>query len=786
MNKEEESFLAELLNDFKIEASEHYESIINGLILLEKTKDDAVCQFEIEKIFREVHSLKGASRAVNLLDVEKLCMNLETVFNSLKKGESTLIPPLFDAFHKASDLLNLLLNDIHLNQKNKGSYNLNQVIRNLEFAHKNALQLKAKQAPTELLDNRISFQQVAPEKTPEISPEISNPEIQNEFVHTDTSSDELVVDTLEAEEMVDLPKSIALDNQTVRISTEKLNSLMQQSEELIAIKSTFSYFTKELQNINYQFGLWSKKTNSNPYNMDNTAHKVAETKALDENFKKKHENDLAQVIKEMSQFQHVSSRMIDELMYGIKTTLLFPFSSMLGVFPKLVRDLSKQYSKDIELTIIGDSIEIDRRILEELKDPLIHLVRNSIDHGIENTQDRRLKGKNPSGKIEIKILQNIDRKVELHLMDDGGGLDKVKIINSAIKSGIIQSKDVDKLSEKEIYALIFQSGISTSQFITDISGRGLGMAIVAEKVNKLGGSVEIQTTKDLGTTFILTLPQTLSTFRGVLVQAADQQFIVPSMVVERAIRIQYSDIKTVKSKKTLSYNNEIIAIALLSDILHITAVRKKNSIDDFLHLLILNISHKKIAIVIDQVLGEQDGIVKDLGMQLQHVNNIAGTTILGNGRVVPILHPYELMDSASQSQSTIDNSFESVAGESVAQKRILVAEDSITIRTLIRNFIENAGYFVKTTVDGQEAYEALQQEDFDLVVSDIEMPRMNGFELTAKIREDRKHSDLPVILVTALETDYDKQRGMEAGANAYIVKSSFEKSNLVETIQRLI
>lgn len=783
MNKEEENFLAELLNDFKIEASEHYEAIVNGLLMLEKSKDSAVQKIEIEKIFREVHSLKGASRAVNMLDVEKLCMNMETVFNSLKKGESTLIPPMYDAFHKASDLLNLLLNDINQNQKNKGSYNLTQIIRNLEFAHKKALQNKEKQSPKEIFDNRIFYQQAASEITPEIATESPAFEMQNEFVQTDTSADELVVD---AEETVEFPKSIALDNQTVRISTEKLNSLMQQSEELIAIKSTFSYFTKELQNINYQFGLRSKKTNSNPYNMDSADRKVAEAKILDENFKKKHESDLAQLIKEMSQFQHVSSRMIDELMYGIKTTLLFPFSSMLGIFPKLVRDLSRQYSKDIDLTIIGDSIEIDRRILEELKDPLIHLVRNSIDHGIENTKDRELKGKNPTGKIEIQILQNVDRKVELHLMDDGGGLDKGKIISSALKCGIIQSKDVDKLSDMEIHTLIFQSGISTSQFITDISGRGLGMAIVAEKVNKLGGSIKIETTKDLGTKFILTLPQTLSTFRGVLVQSANQQFIVPSVVVERAIRIQYSDIKTVKSKKTLSYKNQIIAIALLSDILHITAVRKKNSIDDFLQLLILNISHKKIAIVVDQVLGEQDGIVKDLGKQLQHVNNIAGTTILGNGRVVPILHPYELMASASQSQSSIDSTFEAVPDESTVQKRILVAEDSITIRTLLRNFIENAGFFVKTTVDGQEAFDTLQQEDFDLVVSDIEMPRMNGFELTAKIREDRKHSDLPVILVTALESDYDRQRGMEAGANAYIVKSSFEKSNLVETIQRLI
>jgi two-component system chemotaxis sensor kinase CheA len=508
---------------------------------------------------------------------------------------------------------------------------------------------------------------------------------------------------------------------------------------------------------------------------------------LDENNRNKHESELLKVCKEMIQFQHVSSRVIDELLHDIKTTLLLPFSSMLGIFPKIVRDLSKEYSKDIDIEIVGESIEIDRRILEELKDPLIHLIRNSIDHGIESSSEREKKGKLAKGKIEIRIIQNIDRKIELHLTDDGVGLDRAKIINSAIKSGIITSNDANKLSDKEVNMLIFHSGVSTSQFITTISGRGLGMAIVAEKVNNLGGSIEIETTKDQGTTFILSLPQTLSTFRGVLIKTADQHFIIPSSAVERAIRVQYSDVNTVKSSKTIKYKNEIIAMALLSDVLKITTAKKKPNIDEYIHLLILTVSQKKIAFAVDEILGEQDGIVKNLGAQLSHVNNVAGTTILGNGKVVPILHPFELMDSASKTNSTTDYVFESKStAEIVKQKRILVAEDSITIRTLIRNFIENAGFYVKTTVDGLEAFEVLQQEDFDLVVSDVEMPRMNGFELTTKIREDKKHADIPVILVTALETDYDKQRGMEAGANAYIVKSSFEKSNLVETINRLI
>jgi len=752
MDQDQESFLNELLDDFKIEASEHYQAIVDGLIVLENTVDVFIQKSELEKIFREVHSLKGASRAVNLMNIEKLCMHLETVFNSLKKGESTLFPPLFDVFHKATDLLFLLLTDVNQNVKNKGNYNLNQICRDIEFAHKNSIQSKDNKETVEL-DSAIKMN-VLPEKN-----------------------------------IVETPIIYSKENQTVRISIEKLNSLLQQSEELLSIKTTFDYFAKELQNINHQYSSWNRKVNekfnkSDSWNKDQISSNYI---VKDNDFRKRHESELAGISKDIIQFQHVTEIMIDELLHDIKTTLLFPFSSMLGIFPKIVRDLSQEYSKDIDLEIIGESIEIDRRILEELKDPLMHLIRNCIDHGIENATDRLKKGKPIRGKIELKILQNIDNKIELQLKDDGAGLDKTKILNAAIKTGILKQAEVEKFSDKEIYSLIFQSGISTSPFLTTISGRGLGMAIVAEKVTKLGGSIELVTIQDVGTTFILSLPQTLISFRGILLKTAEQHFIIPSLAVERAIRIKYADIKTVESRKTICYKDETIALTFLWDVLKIATAKKKRNTDDYLHLIILSISQKKIAFVVDEILGEHEGIVKDLGLQLSHVNNIAGATILGNGRVVPILNPTELIDSATQNNASTDYLLEiSPLLEDFVQKRILVAEDSITIRTLLRNFIENAGFYVKTTVDGMEAYEVLQNETFDLIVTDIEMPRMNGFELTAKIRENLKYNDLPIILVTALETADDRQRGLEVGANAYIIKSSFDKSNLIETIQRLI
>ncbi|MEI7677378.1 MAG: response regulator, partial [Bacteroidales bacterium] len=692
----------------------------------------------------------------------KLCMSLENIFNSLKKGQSNLSSPMVESFHKAADLLNLLLTDVNNDKNNSGKYNLTQILKNLEFVHQNSLSRKEEK----LTENKTS-----------------TAEADNSIIVTESIPTETII------EQDDNIKQPSVEHQTVRISTQKLNNLLQQSEELVSLKSTFEYYTNELQNIQYQFAQRYRKANKKDFVSENghLDESLTEYLASEKTFSKKLDDELYLLSKEMEQFQRVANRMIDELLHDVKTTLLFPFSSMLNIFPKLVRDLSKEYEKEIDLEIVGDTIEIDRRILEEIKDPLIHLIRNCIDHGIESKSERVAKGKPSKGNIEIRIIQNIDRKIELHVTDNGAGMDKAKIIHSAQKLGILKPNEEDKLSDSEVYQLIFSSGISTSPFITDISGRGIGMAIVSEKVTKLGGTIELKTQKDLGTHFIISLPQTLSTFRGVLIKTNEQLFVIPSSSVERAIRIESSDVKTVESRKTICHKNETIALAALSDVLRITNQNKKKSSEDHFHLLILNSAQRKIALIVDEILGEQEGIVKDLGLQLQHVNNIAGTTILGNGKIVPILNPSELMDSTSQAILSADYAFENKAStENIVQKSILVAEDSITIRTLLRNFIENAGFLVKTAVDGQEAYNYLQNESFDLVVSDIEMPRMNGFELTAKIRENRKFADLPIVLVTALETADDKQRGMQAGANAYIVKSSFEKSNLIDTIQRLL
>ncbi|MGC1372312.1 MAG: response regulator, partial [Candidatus Sulfotelmatobacter sp.] len=426
-------------------------------------------------------------------------------------------------------------------------------------------------------------------------------------------------------------------------------------------------------------------------------------------------------------------------------------------------------------------IETDRRILEEIKDPLIHLLRNCVDHGIETPVERERKSKAPKGTIAVSITPKDGDKVEVLLSDDGSGIDVAKIRSAVAAAGGGTKEQVASLSDEAVLPFIFQSGVSTSPIITNLSGRGLGLAIAREKVEKLGGTLTVETRHTVGTTFRIVLPLTLATFRGVLVRSGELLFIIPTTYVERVTRVSRGDIKTVENRETISYGGGALSLARFRDILELNG----NASDpaEQLHILILRAAGERIAFQVDEILSEQEVLAKPFGEQLSRVRNLAGATILGTGKTVPIVNVHDLIKSAVKSGGTAAPA--SQPPQSI-RKSILIAEDSITARTLLKNIVESAGYDVKTAVDGLDAYTTLKAGKFDLVVSDVEMPRMTGFDLTAKIRADKKLSETPVVLVTALDSREDRERGIDVGANAYIVKSSFDHGDLLQIIQRLI
>jgi two-component system chemotaxis sensor kinase CheA len=760
MNKNDD-FLKHLMATFKIEAQEHIAAITSGLIELEKASEVERQVETLETVFREIHSLKGAARSVNMTEIEAICQSLESIFAGLKRKEIFLSPDLFDIFHKAFDIMSKLLVSAYAERPPIEESLINQLILQLENISKGNPPLSEK-LKIEKIEGEIP---VAPKHKAYMP------------------SDEGTSGTAD----------------TIRISTSKLDSIMLQTEELLSAKLSAHQRSSELQEINTSLAKWEKewtkafssfKSQVSGFRKQNSKHNSIHpqlNKFLDRNhnYIKSLEGKLIKLTRSNDQDLRFLSAMVDNLINSVKNILMLPFSSLLEIFPKLVRDLSHDQDKDVQLIIRGGNIEIDKRILEEMKDPLIHSVRNCIYHGIEKQEERVRRKKPPSGIITIAISQVNSKKVEILISDDGAGIDIAKVRESAVKIGVLSQEQADRINEQELLPLIFLSGISTSPIITDISGRGLGLAIVREKVEKLGGIVSCESKLNVGTTLKIILPMTLATFRGVLIRLDGQLFVIPTANVDRIVRIKLDEIRTIENKDAISLNGRTIPFVPLHSVLEIPQKEKKSE-QEFVTVLVLGTAEKRIAFSMDEVLNEQEVLVKSLGSQLSRVRNIAGATVLGTGKVVPILNVTDLMKSAVK--VSVVHFKAAVAEKEIKAKKksILIVEDSITARTLLKNILETAGYNVKTAVDGIDALTALKTEDFDSVVSDVDMPRMNGFDLTEKIRSDKKLVDLPVVLVTALESREDRERGIDVGANAYIIKSSFDQSNLLETIKRLI
>jgi len=755
--RKNEELLKKLLATFRVEADEHLGAISSGLLALEKMPQGEERAALVEKIFREAHSLKGAARAVNLLEIESVCQSLESVFAGLKGGRLDVSPPLFDLLHQALDALGGLL------APGTGA----------PEARPPAIESLARR-----LDHASKGMRPEPEARAQSAAAAG--------AHT-------------------APPAPGLASGTIRVSTAKLDSVMRQTEELLAPQLAAGQRAGELLETAAALAAWKKERariqpalrlieqslgrSGAAKGAAKARHeftKLFEYLDSEDVFLKTLEGRLARLKKSAARDQRALAGMTDGLLHDVKEMHLLPFASLLEIFPRFVRDLARDQGKEVELAVQGGEIEIDRRILEQMKDPLIHLFRNCIDHGIEVPAVRAEKRKPAQGTIALAISQQDGGKVEILIADDGAGIDAAGVKAAARKLGMVAEEQAEKLGEREAMALVFRSGVSTSPIITDVSGRGLGLAIVRERVERLGGAIALESHPDAGTRFRIVLPLTLATFRGVLVRAGDHFFVIPAASVERVTRVAETEIRTVENRETIALGGQAVALAGLSEVLELPRKGAAGESAHHAQALVLGLGPERIAFRVEEVLGEQEVLVKNLGPQLARVRNVAGACVLGTGQVVPVLNVPDLMKSAVKRAAAPLAPAAAEESDGAQQRSILVVEDSITSRALLKGILESAGYRVATAVDGIDAYTALKTATFDLVVSDVEMPRMDGFDLTAKIRADKRLAELPVVLVTALESREHRERGIDAGANAYIVKSSFDQSNLLEVVRRLI
>jgi two-component system chemotaxis sensor kinase CheA len=753
----DEDFLRKLREAFSVEADEHLQAMCAGLLDLEKAPPAARKKEIVETVFRDAHSLKGAARAVSRGDVESVCQALEGVFSQWKQKDTPVAAETFDLLNRAIDLVARLLRLPEEATSASERAEITDVVRQLAGTPASAPAPVAAPAQTPLAAEPPPVAIPPPESVPLTAAEADAPQIA----------------------------------ETVRIPMAKMDDLLRHAEEMIAVKLTARRNAAELHTLGGVLEAWRKEwakvrdiprtglANQSPAALA----KLADFLDWNQGYMRSVEKRLVALAGTAEQDERSTATLVDNLLEDAKRLVMLPFGTLFDIFPKLVRDLARSEAKSIGLVVHGREVEIDKRILQEMKDPLIHLVRNSIDHGLERPAVRTAAHKSPTGTLTLAVAQLDGSKVEILVSDDGAGIDVARVKASAVRAGNISAEDAEGLDDQAALSLIFASGVSTSPIITEISGRGLGMAIVREKVERLGGQISIETAPGEGTTFRIVLPVTLATFKGILVNSGGQTFVIPTSRIERIKRVPREGILTVENRETISFEGQTVALVRLDEVLGLPPRPEPGA---FFEVVVLGSGDQRIGFAADSVLSEQEVLVKVIGHPLLRVRNVAGATILGSGTPAIILNTADLLKSAIRLAAGPRLTRTATAATTTRAREILVADDSVTSRMLLKNILESAGYRVTTAIDGVDALTTLKSQDFDLLVSDVEMPRMDGFELTEKVRADQKLAELPVVLVTALGSREHQERGIDVGANAYIVKSSFDQSNLLGILAKLV
>ncbi len=468
-----------------------------------------------------------------------------------------------------------------------------------------------------------------------------------------------------------------------------------------------------------------------------------------------------------------------EVEAGVRATRMMPFHHACEGLDRIVRDAARASGKEAALAIDGGAVEVDRAVVEALRDPLVHLVRNAVVHGIEHAADRRAAGKRERGRVTISASLR-GSEVAISVGDDGAGLDLDAIARRAGDRGVAVPREKD-----EIARLVFVAGLSTARNVDELSGRGVGLDVVKARVEAIHGGIDIATAPGEGTLVTVAVPLTLSTVQSLVLRVGPHAFALPTTHVRTMCRVDPGRVMTVDRRSTLVMDGTAVPFGTLHEALGLPPPPAPEP-GALLQVIVAVAAAGVVALRVDELVDVQSVVVEGLGPRILDARNVAGVTVLSSGELALILSGGDLVRSALAARAAGASGTAAVAPRRRAERRLLVADDSATTRALERTILEAAGYRVVVAPDGEAAWRLLQEQGADLVVSDVEMPGLDGFELTRRIRESARFRELPIVLLTALARDEDRLAGLEAGANAYLVKSAFDQSELLRVIEELL
>lgn len=775
---------AELRELYKVATGERLQNMEAGLMHLEKHPGDLTM---LEQFLREAHTLKGDSRMLGVQEVETLVHQVEETLGTVKRGESSLTDELCDRLYRGLDAINKLVHEAVTGEASDVNvfYTLAQLMGAVDDA--------ATEAPSTLqmddflladtLDEAPGLNDdcLLPDSVPEI------PQILREQLEIEPLS----VPAPVAQTAVAQVSDYQID--TIRVEPQRLDVLMTQASELTFTKQRMAQQMTEIEEIVALWEEWSQEALGSRLALD--LERVLPNDDLQPvyHFHQRAQQRLERLGILINQLKTQASEdntsldtAANQLESGIKSLRLLPLSNLFNLFPRMVRDLAKQQSKAVNLVIEGGDTLADRRILEEMRDPLLHLMRNAIDHGIETPQERESFGKSRTATIRLRGYQT-GSKIAIEITDDGRGLNIQSIKRTVRQKGIYSEEELAQMTTSQIQSLIFIPGFSTRTTVTELSGRGVGLDVVRANVERLKGTIETNSTPGMGCRFCIQLSTTLTTTQVLIVEVNQRSHAIPVEFVQTTLLVSLQEF-AFEGSPTIAFEDRSIPVVWLADLLELpvstpASPQVANTIARMLPCIILKIGTEWLGLLVDDLLDQQDIVLKPQSKLLRRIRNVSGATILGTGKVCMVLNPQDLLRSV-QRQKVFNTP--KIVEQTKTKRSLLLVEDSIIIRTQLKRLLEAAGYEVTAAVDGIDGLGKLKAGQFDAVVSDIEMPNLDGWALTASIRQQQEYTTLPIILVTTLASDEDKRRGAEAGANAYITKGAFDQKVLLNELRRLI
>lgn len=789
----------EILQDFLVESFELVEKLDEDLVELENNPTDLDL---LNGIFRVAHTVKGASSFLNFDVLTHLTHHMEDVLNKARHAELVLTPDIMDVVLESIDLMKALLETIRdtsedagidvsgcvarLDKVSGGDGNVESPVSEAsspveeEVVEEEVVEAKEDEPDYENMDDneiedeieRLLKQRQAEDKAkreakiaagekvlaapPEVDEDDEKPAPKEEPkpepkpapTPTPVPAQEAAsASGDDAKAGAPAKRAPAAVEQTIRVDVKRLDHLMNLIGELVLAKNRLMKINEEVE--------------------------------------ERYEGE--EFLEELNQVVSIVSLVTTDLQIAVMKTRMLPIGKVFNKFPRMIRDLSRELDKKIELVLAGEDTELDKSIVEEIGDPLVHIIRNSCDHGVETPAERLAKGKSETGTIGLKAY-NEGNQIVIQIDDDGKGLDAEMLKKKSLEKGLISEKEADNISDKEAFTLIFKPGFSTAASVTSVSGRGVGMDVVKTNIEKLNGIIDIDSEIGVGTSMKLKIPLTLAIIQALLVGVQEEYYAIPLASVLETVRISKDEIYTVEGRSVMRLRDDVLSLVHIGDIFEVERILDAS---DHAYVVVLGLGTSKLGLIVDTLVGQEEIVIKSLGDYLKGIDGIAGATIRGDGGVTLIVDVVALMQMAKDVKATamIDSSAE--GSSAIAEKtkasdyKVMIVDDSKTDRTIMRKSIEAMGITLVEAADGQEALNILKsgEHHFDAMLVDIEMPRMDGYTLATEIKKYNKYKNLPLIAVTSRTGKSDRMRGVESGMVEYITKP-YSADYLASVVQR--